>query len=219
MKYLILLLLTTTAVFAQSEISYKGETINKIDENGNKTGIWKIFDEANGIEVHFVYKNGERVEDTKYYKNGTLMLAFDLERNLVLYKDGKTVKAYYSRDDNDGTTQVPMEDGTAVPQDILDYLIPFNTLHPMYYGGIKELTKYIADNIDHSKIKSVVGKTTVLFTLDRNGFIAVDEIKGTDNPQYIEEVKKVLAQAPRWQPGYQVGGFVKCSFSLPLTLK
>ena len=54
--YFIILTLLTLSSFAQNVIEYKGEQINQLDENGNQTGVWKLYDEEKNIIINHTIK-------------------------------------------------------------------------------------------------------------------------------------------------------------------
>ena len=78
MKKLLLLtfLICGITSFSQKIIEYKGEKINALDENNNKTGIWKLFDEEKNI-LYSVIKD---------YNNETLYI-FENDCYLIPFKN------------------------------------------------------------------------------------------------------------------------------------
>jgi hypothetical protein len=64
---------------------YKGDTINLIDENGFKDGIWIDFYDTGEIMKRKVYKHGRYIEGFQYDKNGnkTHALSESCEKTLV----------------------------------------------------------------------------------------------------------------------------------------
>ena len=100
-KYLFLLI--SISLSAQSTISYKGETINSLDENGNKTGIWKVYGEPDNVLITIDYGGGGKVS---YHKDSRLVAVYSEKDQLEIYKDSKTIKAKYFYRPNHSQTLV-----------------------------------------------------------------------------------------------------------------
>lgn len=215
-KIVILLIsINSLTLIAQKNIKYKGETINALDENNNKTGIWKLYDDKNNILIVFEFEKGEYISDTKYYKDSILIASYDAKKNdLKIYKDSKIIEAKFFEKLNNERTIVS-KDGKELDSETLKYFFFSSEALPFYYGGVNELYSFISNNINSKGNK---GKVKVQFYIDSNGYTSEIKIIESSNPNLDEEVKKVIGILPRWQSGYQSDRFVKCPFIIPITI-
>ena len=218
MKYLNSILLFLCAFCnAQNGIEYKGEIINALDENGKQTGVWKLYDDKNNIMITTEFKNGEIISDTKYYKDSNLIAAYKGDDLIEIYKDKKTITGYFYRKTDGGQTIVNKR-GKELDTETLRFFYLSSLVMPMYYGGNTLLYEFIRKNIDYSSIKNNTGTVKVKFTIDIQGNTTDIEIIESTNPELNEEAKRLVKILPRWQPGHQAGAFVKCQYSIPITI-
>lgn len=209
-KYLFLLI--SISLSAQSTISYKGETINSLDENGNKTGIWKVYGEPDNVLITIDYGSGDKVS---YHKDSKLVAVYSEKDQLEIYKDSKTIKAKYFYRPNHSQTLVD-ENGNELDPETLKYYYDAAQAYPMFYGGKNALNAFIAANF---KANGEKGTIEVKFTVDKNGYTKNMEVVKSDNPKLDEEAKRVVGSLPRWQPGFQRGMFVNVSQNIPIAIK
>lgn len=214
MKHVLLLFfifLSLTSV-AQDLIEYNGEKINALDENARHTGIWKLYDEANGIVVTMEFKEGKRIAGPMYYKDSVLIAGIK-DGRIEVYKDGKTIEGYVVRKPDSSEILVDGE-GNEFDREILDYISV--QIMPFFYGGTTELFNFIRNNIDQKLAKNNKGKVKVQFVIDTVGHTSQIEVIDSTNPELNEEAKRIIGILPRWQPGLQNGALVRTPYIIPL---
>lgn len=212
--FLILLLIHSLLSFAQNAIQYNNETINALDENDNKTGIWKMYDEKNNVLISCEFKDGNLVSDTKFYKNSKLIASYNNQDKLEIYKDSKTIVCNYFRKADNSQTLVDAN-GNEIDLEIIKYYSQSAQVMPMYYGGANKLYEFIGNNFNRN---GKTGKVEVQFYIDSKGYATEIEIKKSTNPGLDSEAKRVVSLMPRWQPAHQGGTFVRCAYIVPITI-
>jgi TonB family protein len=90
---------------------------------------------------------------------------------------------------------------------------------PTYPGGIKELYKFLGDNIKYpkeAKDKNVAATVFVSFVVEKDG--AVSNIIALDRLKYGfgEEAKRVFKLSKKWNPGMHNGKPVRVKYNLPV---
>ncbi len=90
---------------------------------------------------------------------------------------------------------------------------------PEYPGGISQLMKYLADNINYpaeAKEKGVQGRVFVNFIVEADGSVSnVNVLRGI-GAGCDEEAVRVVSSMPKWTPGEQDGQPVRVSFNIPV---
>jgi TonB family protein len=216
---LLLFLLTSCSVFGQDEVLYNGEKINILDQNNQKQGVWKLFDEQNNLMIICEMKDDTLDSDINYYKNSDLIISFKKSTNYFeLYKGLDTLQAQLIKTPDDRTTLVKMN-GEDVDVMTQKWFHDNSEIMSMYYGGLNEIGKFISQSINYSNTKHRVGKVKVKFTIDINGFPTDIEIVEGNDKKLIKEAIRIVEAMPRWQPAHQRGRFVKTSFTLPFSFK
>jgi TonB family protein len=212
--YLILILLYSLTSIAQNAIQYNNESINALDENDNKIGIWKMYDEKKNVLITCEFKDGNLVSDTKFYKDSKLIASFNNQDKLEIYKDSKTIVCNYFRKADNSQTLVDSQ-GKEIDLEIIKYYGQSAQVMPMYYGGANKLYEFIGNNFNSNGKK---GKVKVQFYIDSKGYATQIEIKESTNPELDSEAKRVVSLLPRWQPAHQGGTFVRCPYIVPITI-
>ena len=212
--YLILLLISSLTSFAQNTIKYNNETINALDENDNKTGIWKMYDEKNNVLITCEFKDGNLISDTKFYKDSKLIASYNNQDKLEIYKDSKTIVCNYSRRADNSQTLID-SNGQEIDLETIKYYGQAAQVMPMYYGGANKLYEFIGNNFNSNSKK---GKVKVQFYIDTKGYATQIEIKQSTNPELNSEAKRVVRLLPRCQPAHQGGTFVRCPYVIPITI-
>jgi TonB family protein len=90
---------------------------------------------------------------------------------------------------------------------------------PEFKGGMKELMKFIADNMkypDQAKTDQAQGDVPVNFVINRNGKVEQVEVAKEVNPALAAEVIRVISSMPDWNPGKQSGKPVDVFFTIPI---
>lgn len=212
-SYILCLLLISSAVnFAQSTINYKDENINSLDADGNKIGLWKVYNEPNNVLITVDYNNGGKVS---YYKDKVLVAVYDKDA-LEIYKDSKIIKAKFFYKEDKSQTLVG-EDGKELDSELIKYYAQVAESRPMFYGGTQKLYGFIGGNF--KKDKKAKGKIKLKFAIDKNGYVKDISIVESTIPELNDEAIRVVKTLPRWQPGFQRNRFVNVMYTLPLNIE
>ncbi len=90
---------------------------------------------------------------------------------------------------------------------------------PQFEGGMKELGKYLSNNIRYpaaAQKANVQGRVFVSFVVTKTGDIAdVTILKGIGSG-CDEEAIRVVSRMPNWKPGSQSGEPVNVKYNLPI---
>lgn len=205
------LLLFSASIFAQSIINYKDENINRIDEAGNKTGLWKIYNDHDNVLITIDYDNGGKIS---FYKDSKLVATYDKEV-LEIYKDSKTIKTKFFYKEDKSSILVD-ENGKELDSQIKKYYAQVAESRPMFYGGNEKLYAFIGSNF--KKNKKDEGTIKVKFVIDPNGYTKDITILESTNPALNDEAIRVIKILPRWQPGFQRTRFVNVMYTIPIVL-
>jgi TonB family protein len=115
-------------------------------------------------------------------------------------------------------------DGVLVPrQNGIDTAQVWETVQeqPEFPGGIKELYKYLVDNLKYpvsEKENGIQGKVFVKFIVEKEGSITgITILKGVPGGSgFDKEAIRVIQAMPPWKPGKQNGHVVRCYSILPI---
>jgi TonB family protein len=207
-------LLFCVSLYSQNNVLYKGENINELDANGNKIGIWKLFDEDNGVKIITDFSNQE-FPITNFFKNEKLIATFDQNKRLEILKDNKIIKVDYFYKENGAQTLI-YQNGKELEDELISYFSQVAFVKAMFYGGINELFSFIGNNFNNNGQN---GSVKVKFVVDRNGSPTNIEVVESSNPKLNEEAIRVISISPRWQPTHQGGDFVNTPFMIPINIK
>ena len=94
---------------------------------------------------------------------------------------------------------------------------------PEYPGGMKELMKFIQENIRYPKSaakKGIEGRVICQFTVTKDGSIEnVIVVRGL-HKSLDKEAVRVIKKMPKWKPGKNYKGEVQdCKYTIPVTFK
>ena len=91
---------------------------------------------------------------------------------------------------------------------------------PEFAGGISKFYKYISSNFNVPSDKNFKGgKLFVKFVVEKDGTLTDIEILKDIGYGTAQEAIRVIKQSPLWTPAMQKGKLVRCTFTLPITLK
>ena len=93
---------------------------------------------------------------------------------------------------------------------------------PEFPGGITELRRYIAYNVEYplyARKKGIQGTVFLRFEVKKNGEIGEVEIQKGVHKLLNEASIKVIRKIPRFKPGLHHGKTVSVWFSIPITFK
>ena len=90
---------------------------------------------------------------------------------------------------------------------------------PEFVGGMKELMKFIADNIkypDQALTDKAQGNIEVNFIINQNGVVEKAKVAKDVHPALDAEAIRVISSMPDWNPGKQGGKSVDVSLTIPI---
>lgn len=165
--------------------------------DGMKNGRWRIW-MLDSIPDHDEYYTSDQKDSIWhwYYPDGRISYE-------EIYKKGKLKHSFYF--DERGKKYRDVE--------------PFQK--PTYLGGMIEFYKYLRDNIEYPKNLLKMNMQDYLltrFTIDEHGHISDVAITKGINPEYDEEVKRVLERMTNWNPAMNHGRKMKFTIRLPIRL-
>lgn len=101
-------------------------------------------------------------------------------------------------------------------------VLTFAEQMPDYPGGVIELYRFIATNVEYPaemKQKKIETKVAVNFVIDTLGKIS--DIRFLNNPPqpFIDETIRVIKLMPNWIPGMQDGKLVNVVYTLPISFR
>lgn len=100
-------------------------------------------------------------------------------------------------------------------------LVPYEQVEikPLFPGGISEFMAFVMKNFRAPEDEDFpVGVVQVSMVIDKTGKVTnVKIIKDVGTAG--TEVKRVLANCPKWQPGRMKGEYVDVEYVFPITLK
>jgi protein TonB len=89
-------------------------------------------------------------------------------------------------------------------------------------GGVGAFRNYVQKNIEYPTVAAengIEGTVFVKFVVDTDGGISnVTIMRGVD-PALDEEAKRVIRNAPEWEPGQQRGKPVRVQFTIPIVFQ
>jgi protein TonB len=89
-------------------------------------------------------------------------------------------------------------------------------------GGVKAFRKYVQDHVEYPTVAAengIEGTVYVQFVVDKDGGISdITILRGVD-PSLNQEAKRVIKNAPKWEPGRQRDRPVRVLLSLPIVFK
>lgn len=100
-------------------------------------------------------------------------------------------------------------------------IIPYEQVEvkPLFPGGMNEFMKFVMKNFHISEEEEVpTGTVHVSMVIDKNGNITNVQIL-RDLGNAGNEIKRILAKCPKWQPGRMKGENVDVEYNFPITIK
>lgn len=89
-------------------------------------------------------------------------------------------------------------------------------------GGVEAFHKYVQDHVEYPTVAAengIEGTVYVQFVVDRDGGISDFKILRGVDPSLNNEAKRVIQNAPKWEPGEQRGRPVRVLLSLPIVFQ
>jgi TonB family protein len=215
LQFLLLIALNLLLVqhgVGQNFIVQQGDTINRLDEKGQRQGQWNFFDSKTLTKVAIRIKDDVPVDSILFYRN---------EKLQFIYIKSKTDTSTYII--HDGTTNCRgsftlknilfCQTDSASKKKIKDYIL--FEIFPSYYGGESAMYDYIKKRTLDAP-KNEKGRVKVSFVLDKTGSPTDIKIIDSENSKLNAYSVQIIKEMPRWQPGYQGGAIVNVPLVLPL---
>jgi protein TonB len=109
--------------------------------------------------------------------------------------------------------------GEDTTDEVVDEITDHCDINPEYPGGIKEMYKFLYENISFNQnaiSNNVSGRVTVEFVIDKAGRVSdVSVLKGVHSDLDMEVVK-AIKRMPDWTPGIKNGQFVNSRYRIPV---
>jgi len=206
LKAMALCLMISVCTLGQSEIKYEGETINRIDKDGKKQGVWKLFDTKRAIMVVGNMENDVFISNIEYYQNGKLVVSQNKDKGeYVFYVDSKAVRAKTIVEKDE--YKIVAENGETLEEVILANFKSIGSLAPFFYGAPNAMQNFLNNEMNKKKWNDS-GKVKFNFIVDKNGWITEVKVAESGNETLNEDAIRIVEKMPRWQPGFDKGKFV-----------
>ena len=93
---------------------------------------------------------------------------------------------------------------------------------PEYPGGMKELFKFLQDNVKYPESamkKNVQGRVIVQFVVEKDGTPTEFNVVRSVDPDLDAEALRVMKTMSKWKPGMQRGEVVRVKYTVPVSFK
>jgi protein TonB len=114
------------------------------------------------------------------------------------------------------------KDETNMPEERVDEIFVIVEEQPMPKGGLKEFYNYVSKNLKYptqARRLGMEGRVFVEFIVERDGSLTdIKVVKGI-GAGCDEEAIRVIAAAPKWNPGKQRGREVRVRMIMPIVFK
>ena len=131
------------------------------------------------------------------------------ENNNIEYK--KTQKEKTIEDKTSSSTVSPLTDD--------DDLVIIPDVNPSFPGGEEKMYEWLSDHVrypEEARDAGITGKVVAKFNVGKDGSITNIQIIRDIGGGCGDEVKRVIAQMPKWQPGMVGGRPVRSQYLLPV---
>lgn len=211
--------------FCQSFEVVNGDTINRMDEQGRKQGIWKYWDNNLSLSLVCHYKDDSPVGKQVYYQKNKTILELELAKSKKditwkYYGSGRLVQGKIRKGKKN--FEFVNVEGKRLNRKEIEILTGLMELDAAYQGGYYELFKYFKEHIKYPKSPEQEykeGIVEVTFMVKENGEIGeVKLIRGFDvdcNEATLECVRTM----PRWRPATKMGYAFESMVKVPVQFK
>ncbi len=167
-------------------------------EQGVEVGTEKNWYDNGQLFYTLSYTNGKKHgEALTYYRNGA-------RKRIEIFNNGALVAGKCFTASGQDTTFFPHEK------------------HPEYPGGLKELYRYLGNNVKYPKKalkQNAHGIVILQFVVSKTGAIENVEVVKSVHPAIDQEAIRLVAGMPAWQPGQQEGIIKNVRYTLPVSFK
>lgn len=213
-KLLYIFLFFQMPLWSQNVIFFNNDSINAIDANNKKFGFWKLYDLNRNITVSGEIADNEKFFDVDYFIDGKPFASQKQDSVLIFYTNNLRTRAKLRWINEDLT--IVKDNGQPIDEETREKFFESAELKPMYYGGQKAISEYIAKNVDKNLLHKNAGRVVVEFVINIEGKTEGCMIVSSENPALNQEAIRLIRSMPRWQPGFQQGHFVRSVYRLPI---
>lgn len=204
---------------------HNGDTINRIDTNNNRQGLWRIWDNNLALVMTCHYVNNAPVGKLTYFSKGKTLLEiepskFQEELGWKYYGKAKPVTGKVRR----GKRKVEFINakGKKMNKKEMAIFLPLLDTEASFVGGYFELFKYFKDNLKYpakAKEQKKQGIVNVSFTVGETGEISnVTLISGFDDECNLRALE-VVKNMPRWRAATKFGYPIASQQMVPIRFK
>jgi protein TonB len=202
---------------AQDSVFYKNEVINRVDKNKLKQGKWKLYNDKANLVMECIFINDTIKGHIEIFKKDKLIIEIITPNNetkkMIVYYESDTTHCSLLKIGEKPTVKDSI--GTELPKEMREWIFVNSSIMPMYYGGNKQLMQYIRSEEGTTNTKGNKGHVVIEFTIDKHGYVTDPGIKMPSHELLNKEAMRKVKSMPRWQPGFQLGGFVEVQYQLP----
>lgn len=219
----ICLCLLLANLYSQNKTVIESDTMNLVDNNGLKQGIWILTDKNGNTRMKCNYIDNKIDKTINYYMDDQIKLIYTIGENgnfswSYILNESDTIRGVTKYIDS--KFRLLLENGEQLDNKTNVEIITISEVFPTYYGGDMAMYKYIQENLiypEKAKSKGKTGKVIVQFTIDQNGGITNVKVIESSSKIFNNEALRVVQQMPNWRPGHQRGKMVKVSMNLPIS--
>lgn len=204
---------------------YNGDTINRIDSNNHRQGLWKTWDNNLALVMTCHYKDNAPVGKITYFQKGKTLLEiepsrFQEELGWRYYGKAKPITGKVRR----GKRKVEFLNakGKKMNRKELKIFLPLLDTEASYVGGYFELFKYFKDNLKYpakAREQKKQGIVNVSFTVEDTGEIShVTLVSGFDD-ECNQRALEIVKNMPRWRAATKLGYPIASQQMVPIRFK
>lgn len=124
----------------------------------------------------------------------------------------------------DAKEETVAPDSVAAPTDGVakDEVFMVTEQMPEYPGGMKELFKFLQDNLkypENAMKNNVQGRVIVQFVVEKDGTPTEFKVARSVDPDLDAEALRVMKTMSKWKPGMQRGEVVRVKYTVPVSFK
>ena len=123
---------------------------------------------------------------------------------------------------NISCSQGASEKQDAKEETVKDEVFMVTEQMPEYPGGMKELFKFLQDNLkypENAMKNNVQGRVIVQFVVEKDGTPTEFKVARSVDPDLDAEALRVMKTMSKWKPGMQRGEVVRVKYTVPVSFK
>ena len=185
---------------------------------GHKYGLSNNFNFSH-LKKRIIMMNKKKSNGT-----GRIKYALFMVPAFALLVAGNISCSQGASEKQDAKEETVAPDSVAAPTDSVakDEVFMVAEQMPEYPGGMKELFKFLQDNLKYpesAKKNNVQGRVIVQFVVEKDGTPTEFNVVRAVDPDLDAEALRVLKAMPKWKPGMQKGEVVRVKYTVPVTFR